>query len=146
MSKKSTKKSKKSIKKLAGVASARNLGTNYPLCWNTGAQTHMTLIYFENVKRGYEQERVKSLAEDFLTAENVPTQLILKSPNVKWTYFSDRCVAVHSLEIQQIQKDLWSYFTKLGFKLRALRDLHIDLRGQSDQIINLTVGTRDWLH
>ena len=44
---------------------AETLGTTMPL-HETGHGTHLTLLYFDNVKRGYEQDRLKNLADDFI--------------------------------------------------------------------------------
>ncbi len=128
------------------VCSSRNLGTNSVLAWKTGGGTHLTLIYLENVKRGFEQERAKRLAEEYLNSQNVPETLHLaqelgKGKELMWT---ERCASVVSEQIRQIQKGLWEHFTQLGFTVRALRPLHIDLRGQDVNIIADMVGTRDW--
>lgn len=121
--------------------SCRNLGKNYVLAWNTGNNTHMTLIYLENVKRGYEQERVKWLANDFLREQ-------LKAPEtIELTLgemMTDRCILVTNPLIKEIQEALYAYFTELGFTVRPLRSPHIDLRNQPKSIVTTTIQVSDW--
>ena len=76
--------------------SRRNLGNNYALGWSTGNGTHLTLLYFEKVKRGYEQSRVKQLANEFLREHRVP-----EYASGNWTpkkiYIQTLCVGRRSL-------------------------------------------------
>ncbi|CAB9523242.1 expressed unknown protein [Seminavis robusta] len=120
--------------------SSRNLGKNYALAWNTGGGTHMTLVYLTNVKRGYEQNRVKTLVEDYLDANEVPEQLLLRVGDMT----TKRCVSVCNPEIAALQVALHDFLRERGFEMRPLRPPHIDLRGQSDVILDETVGTRNW--
>lgn len=127
--------------------SCRNLGNNYALAWKTGHGTHLTLLYFENVKRGYEQDRLKNLADDFIKESDLCINYMdlgidFENPEM-WT---DRSVLVKSKDLLQLQKELFQYFQQKKFKLRPLHPLHIDLRGQSVNKIDQYVDVRqDWL-
>ena len=117
----------------------RNLGKNYALAWKTGAKTHLTLIYFNNVKRGFEQERVKALAIAFLNENNIAQHITLNLGDM----MTDRCILVLNEEILRLQQQLYVYFEALGFDLRALKPPHIDTRGDADDV-QVVVETRFW--
>lgn len=110
---------------------ARNIGKNYALALTTGKKTHLTLIYFNNVKRGFEQDRVKTLANAFLRdrhdgeEEDVRGTILLELGDM----VSDRCIGVNNAELIRIQRQLYDFFLSLGYDLRPLLPLHIDLRG-----------------
>lgn len=114
--------------------SRRNLGNNYALSWSTGNGTHLTLLYFENVKRGYEQSRVKQLAKEFLTNLQVPEYYKWKLDKTK--LYSKRCVLVDDRYLTMLQEDMFKFFTSRKFTLRELKPLHIDLRGQAFESID----------
>ena len=118
--------------------SSRNLGNNYCLAWNTGGGTHMTLVYMENVRRGYEQDRARRLVEEFLEETGVPEQLELTLGEM----MTNRCISVTSATIRGLQEAIYDFLAEHGFQLRSLRDPHIDLRGQSDAILVDAVLTR----
>ena len=78
--------------------------------------THLTLLYFENVKRGYEQDRVKKLADDFIHCQKLADKchnfmdlgIDFENPDM-WT---DRSVLVSSKDLLQLQKEMFQYFEK----------------------------------
>lgn len=119
---------------------ARNVGKNYALALKTGEDTHITLVYFNNVKRGFEQERVKQLADEFLDRNAFPRSLALQLGEM----LTDRCVSVENAELAQLQRQLHEYFVALGYDLRPLVALHVDLRGQNDSAVEKTIETRRW--
>lgn len=127
------------------ACSKRNLGGNTALALKTGGGTHMTLVYIENVKRGFEQARVKQLVEDFFNEHKVPDNVDLELTEDMWT---ERCVAVGSDELQLLQQALFTFLTaEHKLSVRALRPLHIDLRGQPGSVVLQSVATRDnWLY
>ena len=104
----------------AELSSSRNLGFNYSLAWNTGNNTHLTLLYFNNCKRGYEQNRVKQLAEDYML-KNLDTNITLELGDM----YSDRCVTVKNKKISYIQLELAKYFTSLKFEMSDVKQPHI---------------------
>lgn len=120
----------------------RNLGNNYPLAFKTPNGTHMTLIYFNNVKRGYEQERVNSLARAFMDEIKFPT--VVKLELGEMIEPEERCVAIKNAQLIVLQKQLYDYFENEGFDLRPLRNLHIDLRGLDliETLKNTMLNTR----
>jgi len=121
----------------------RNIGNNYALALQTGGDTHITLVYFNNVKRGFAQERVKQLAEQFLDDVAVfPARVTLQLGDM----MTERCIAVVNPELVAIQRELTTLFTTLGYDLAPAVPLHIDLRGKSDSLVQRLVDTRRWLH
>lgn len=100
----------------------------------------MTLIYLNNVKRGFEQERVKQLAEEFLDRLQFPQTITLQLGEM----LTDRCIAIENAELAQLQRELYEYFVSLDYDLRPLVALHVDLRGQNDSIVDRTIETRSW--
>ena len=100
----------------------------------------MTLVYMENVRRGYEQDRVRRLVEEFLEETGVPEQLELTLGEM----MTNRCISVTSATIRGLQEAINDFLAEHGFQLRSLRDPHIDLRGQSDAILVDAVLTRNW--
>lgn len=121
--------------------SSRNLGNNYVLAWKTGAGTHMTLVYLNNVKRGYEQERAKRLVDAFLAERGTPATIPLSLGPMA----TERCVSVKSEVLEQLQQALYDYLVSQGFSPRPLRPLHIDLRSQSTNVVNKSIAINDWL-
>jgi hypothetical protein len=122
--------------------SSRNIGTNYCLAWKTGGGTHLTLVYIENVKRGFQQDRVKRLVQDLLDTMNVPPEIPLQTGPM----MMERCIEIVTSDIIEIQLSIHECLERHGFRLRPLRPPHIDLRGQSETVLQTTVRTRDWMH
>lgn len=140
----------------------RNLGNNYALAWpvvqengysNTSpaddsrhGQYHMTLVYLNNVKRGFEQDRLKDLVNAFFDAQNVPETLTIEITDM----LTDRCVSVESDYVDNLRKVLEGFLISKGFSLRELMPLHIDLRGDDlSKLVNpstkeITIETRKW--
>jgi hypothetical protein len=101
----------------------------------------MTLVYFNNVKRGFEQDRVKQLADAFMEETNVPANVELQLGD----NLTDRCVGVLNAELVELQRALFDHFVAHGFDLRPLVALHIDLRGSTaSDSIERTINTRRW--
>jgi hypothetical protein len=119
-------------------SSSRTLGNNYALAWKTGAEIHMTLVYINNVKRGYEQERVKELVNDFMEATQVPVEFPLPLGDM----ISTRCVSVDSSELEMLRQCIYEHLLAQGFDMRPLKPLHIHLRGGS--AVDSTVQIRSW--
>ena len=103
----------------------------------------MTLVYLENVKRGFEQERVKILATEIMQRHDIPDTLPLELSGM-WTA---RCVEVTSAAALGLQRVLFDEMTQQGLRVTPLRQLHVDLRGQSREVIDDAVSTVDnWLY
>jgi hypothetical protein len=52
---------------------SRKLGDGYSLALNTGNGTHLTLVYFYKLKRGYEQDLAKNIAMSYFKSKNIET-------------------------------------------------------------------------
>ena len=108
------------------LASSRNLGNNYSLALKTGGGTHMTLVYVVNVKQGVRTRPSKeTMLEEFMEESGIPKELPLQTAEM----ISKRCIGVTSGDVRDLQKSIPNYLTELHFQVRALRQPHIDLRG-----------------
>lgn len=121
--------------------SSRNVGNNHVVAWKTGGGTHMTLVYINNVKRGFEQERVKRIVNAFLAERQVNDTIRLPLGDM----VTERCIAVQSDYLNELQQAIYNHLVSLGFSVRPLRPLHIDLRGQSHKVVQESVQIKDWL-
>ena len=120
----------------------RKLGCGYSLALSTGNKTHITLVYFNNLKRGYEQSLVKKLALEYLSKQDEIIELKYGGPCFK------RSIHVHG-KIEQIQSDLIDIFSKMGFDVDNTergRTPHVDPRGlQISELFNsLNLHNPDW--
>lgn len=105
--------------------STRKLGCGYSLALNTGNGTHMTLVYFNNCKRGYEQDLAKTMANDYFQARGITT--IDFDLGEK---FNERSVRVRGAEIERIISDL-TQNVYARFDIDSNQVPHIDLRGNA---------------
>lgn len=120
---------------------ARNIGNNYALALKSGGNTHITIVYFNNVKRGFEQERVKTLAEEYLRQTQFPASVRIQLGEM----VTDRCFAVVNDDLIRLQRELHAHFATLGYDLRAIVPLHIDLRGESvHDAVDDVISTTNW--
>lgn len=130
--------------------SARNLGNNYSLALNTGNGTHLTILYIKNCKRGYEQTRVKTIANEFILNTLQKEEYHLTTNNIKVIPNNSRCVAVTDPDLIQLQTDLLDHLIKNhGFDQNEIekRPLHIDLRGQPKTILeDIIIPSTNWNH
>lgn len=110
--------------------SSRKIGKGYALALKTGGGTHCTLVYFRTCRRGYEQEMVEKMAEDYFDSLGIDqVDLILGGS------YASRSVLVGG-RLEEIRQGLVQLFAE-KFELYRIRPLHIDLRGQSDQVIKV---------
>jgi hypothetical protein len=115
--------------------SSRKLGNGYSLALNTGAGTHLTLVYFNNLKRGYEQDLAKSIAIDYFRVNGLEEiELEFGDTHAK------RSVRVHG-EIETIISDLRDLFT--SFDIDPDQIPHIDLRGHDTADLNKKIRVID---
>lgn len=122
--------------------SSRKLGRGYSLALNTGKNTHITLVYFNQCKRGYEQNYVNKAAQKYLIDEGYE-EIELKYGD-KW---GKRSVHVTG-DIKEIQYKLIKYFLDQGWDVddrpRA-HTPHVDLRGNSVDDLKQSVNINtDW--
>lgn len=105
--------------------STRKLGCGYSLALNTGNNTHLTLVYFNNCKRGYEQDLVKSMADDYFQSRGI-TAIDFDLGDK----YNERSVRVCGAEIERIIKDLsQNVFSRFDIDVNQVA--HIDLRGNA---------------
>lgn len=113
----------------------RKLGDGYSLALNTGNGTHLTLVYFHKLKRGYEQDMVKQMASKYFTDNKLETiELNFGEPH------NIRSIKVHG-QIEQIIKDLSELFS--SFNIDSNQVPHIDLRGKSIEFVDKIVPVVD---
>lgn len=128
----------------------RNLGNNYSLAWpisfpdatENSSDLHMTLVYINNVKRGFEQNRLKELVNAFFDDQEVPETLLL---NVG-AMLTDRSVLLQSEYVENLRGLLEDFLKSHGFNLRQSMPLHVDLRGSDipSNIKEILIRTRVW--
>jgi hypothetical protein len=116
---------------------SRKLGDGYSLALNTGNGTHLTLVYFHKLKRGYEQDMVKQMASQYFADND------LEIINLNFgELYNIRSVKVHG-EIERIVKELSELFN--SFDIDANQVPHIDLRGNSmDSIDRVVSVVNNW--
>jgi len=114
---------------------SRKLGDGYSLALNTGNGTHLTLVYFHKLKRGYEQDMVKQMASKYFTDNQLETiELNIGEP------YNIRSIKIHG-QIEKIIKDLSELFS--SFNIDANQVPHIDLRGKSIEFVDKIVSVVD---
>lgn len=117
------------------IEMSRKLGDGYSLALNTGNGTHLTLVYFHRLKRGYEQDMAKRIASQYFADNGLET--------VKLDFgelYNIRSVKVHG-HIERIIKDLSELFR--SFDIDANQVPHIDLRGNSIETIDRDISVVD---
>ena len=119
--------------------SSLRLGQGYSLALKTGDGTHLTLLYFNRLKRGYEQEQVKMAAEEYFRQRG------LEHVNIEFGEIHEkRSIAVFG-EIDQVMKDLQQMFS--SYDIDATQRAHIDLRGVDHNKLSKRVPTiNNWNH
>jgi hypothetical protein len=109
--------------------SGRKLGHGYSLAIHTGGGTHLTLVYFNNCKRGYEQDMVKQMASDYFQSRNLTTVDFTLGDS-----YNERSVRVKGQVIESIISDLThKIFT--SFDIDQNQVPHIDLRGNTSTAV-----------
>lgn len=118
---------------------SRKLGNGYSLALKTSDNTHVTLVYFHNLKRGYEQDMVKSMADDyFLSRGRTHIDMVLGDNH------GERSKLVLG-DVIDITKDLVELFST--FDIDKTQVSHVDLRGTSESDLNLHVPVaNNYLH
>ena len=115
--------------------SARRCGDGFSLALVTGPNTHLTLVYFNMCRRGYEQNLAKQMAIDYFRSKNLTNvDLILGERH------NERSVCVHGI-IEKIILDLCDVFSKFDIDRNQIP--HIDLRGTDIKFINTRVSLID---
>jgi hypothetical protein len=104
------------------IMSSRKLGNGYSLALHTGNGTHLTLVYFNKLKRGYEQNLVKSITIDYFRANKIE-EIELEFGDLH----ESRSIRVHGA-IESIISDLKDSFKSFDIDLGHIP--HIDLRGR----------------
>lgn len=99
----------------------RKLGDGFSLALNTGNDTHLTLVYFFKLKRGFEQDLVKQKAVQYFQDKNI-TNIALEFGGTH----NERSIKVLG-EIETVAKDLAELFS--SFDIDKNQVPHIDLRG-----------------
>ena len=112
-------------------SSSRKLGNGYSLALNTGAGTHLTLVYFHNCRRGYEQDLVKGMAAAYFQSANVTAiDLELRGAHC------ERSVLVGGDLLVRVVRDLEQLFA--SFDIDRGQVPHIDLRGAQPGSLRLS--------
>ena len=122
---------------VAGSGSSRRLGNGYSLALKTGGSpgTHCTLVYFNNLKRGFAQTQVKQQAADYFASKGITSVAV--------TYGGDcfkRSVEVCG-DLEQVSQDLLQLFG--GYDIQKEQLLHVDLKGNAPDDLLRTVSTVD---
>lgn len=109
--------------------STRKLGCGYSMALHTGSGTHLTLVYFNNCKRGYEQDMVKQMASDYFASRNLTSVDFTLGES-----YNERSVLVKGQIIESIVSDLTSKIFA-NFDIDRNQICHIDLRGAAKSAI-----------
>ncbi len=99
----------------------------------------MTLLYFNKLRRGYEQELVKSMAEEYFEQRGLEQlELVLGETHEK------RSISIHG-EVEQVIQDLKQLFS--AYDIDTTQQAHIDLRGLDPLLLPMRVATNgNWNH
>jgi hypothetical protein len=109
------------------------------LALKTAEGTHITLLYFNRLRRGYEQESVKSTADEYFRQRDMP-HVTLAFGEIR----EKRSIRVHG-EIEQVIEDLKPLFS--SYDIDLTQQAHIDLRGVDSQKLSSRVPTmNNWNH
>ena len=121
-------------------SSKRKLGSGYSLALKTGGdpETHLSLVYFHALKRGYEQERVKSIAAEYFAERGLDVIELEYGESV-----FQRSVSVHGV-ITDVIKDLAELFS--SYDIDAQQVAHVDLRGNRKGDLLTSVAVDSWLY
>ena len=111
------------------TSNKRKLGLSYSLALKTGgkekSETHLTLVYFDRLKRGYEQNLVKEIVENYFKKIGISeVEIEFGKPCLK------RSIEVKGKLIEKISKDLHIIFNGYN-KFNVSEEsqcLHIDLK------------------
>ena len=108
------------------TSKGRKLGLSYSLALKTvgkeGSETHLTLVYFNRLKRGYEQSLVKGIAENYFLKMGISkVEIEFGKPCLK------RSIEVKGEKISKISKDLYILFQRYNVS-KEPQCLHIDLK------------------
>jgi hypothetical protein len=112
------------------MKNTRKLGQGYSLALDTGNGTHLTLVYFHQLRRGFEQNMVKQLAENYIY-ENCNSEIYMRYDNV-FLNEQKRCVVIKNHEIKSLQDGLQMlFYTNFSIDTTSIhaKTPHIDLRG-----------------
>jgi hypothetical protein len=107
------------------TGSSRKIGHGYALALRTGPTTHVTLVYFNDCPRGYTQNLVKAMAEEYFASAGLSTVDIELGER-----YNERSVRVKSAELERIARHLADNVFA-SFDVDKGQVLHIDLRGCS---------------
>ena len=100
----------------------------------------MTLVYFNHLRRGYEQEMVKAAADEYFQERGLH-HLDLKFGEIH----EKRSIRVHG-EVEQVIKDLQQKFSS-SYDIDLTQQAHIDLRGVNPEKLSTVVSTSsNWNH
>lgn len=113
----------------------RKLGDGYSLALKVSEHHHLTLVYFNKLKRGYEQNLVKTMCNEYFCSNN-----ILSVPLHIGEKFGTRSVCITG-QIEKITEDLSNLFS--GFNITKDQIPHIDLRGHPVSSLPECVNTID---
>ena len=118
-------------------ARVRN-GKGYSLALNAGPQgMHITLVYFNCCRRGYEQETVKNMAYAYLQElGETHVDITLGAPCYS------RSVEVHSEMLERIRDELRELFSSFDISAEP-QHLHVDLRSRGEGAVWLRVPLLD---
>lgn len=118
----------------------RRLGDGYSLALRTGHGTHMTLVYFPRLRRGFEQQLAQSIAAGYFEEHKIERIHVNYGDVVL-----ERSIAVEgfaendpTITLAQIAKDLRKLMQDNGLEVSASEQLlHVDPRGNAklDRII-----------
>lgn len=111
-------------------------GNGFSLALNTGKGTHLTLIYFNRCKRGYEQDLIRQMAINYFLNENL-VSVKLELGDI----IDKRRVLITSPLIQKIIDDFQVLFS--SFDIDLTQEAHIDLRGHSLDDLDKTISFLD---
>ena len=118
---------------------ARRLGQGYSLALKTGEGTHLTLVYFNRLRRGYEQELVKSMSEKYFEQRGLEYLEL-----VHGEIHEKRSICIHG-EVENVIKDLQQLFS--AYDIDVAQQAHIDPRGLDPSQLPSRVPTKgNWNH
>jgi len=127
------------------------------------SNTHCTLVYFYNLKRGFEQNLVKTLAEEHIDKLELEEEIELiiegkickglldKSISIEEykSLCSGRCILIGG-KITKLQEELIGLFQGMQYDIDTsdrARIPHIDPRGQNKSVILTAIPLKNnwWL-
>ena len=94
----------------------------------------MTLVYFNRLRRGYEQELEKSIAEEYFEQRGLEYLYLVHGET-----HEKRSICIHG-EVETVIKDLQQFIS--AYDIDVGQQAHIDLRGLDPSQLPSRVSTK----